>query len=436
MQFLDDSIKKAIQNVTFPYKGKRDQALLALGYEENKFKEKVTAIRKQAFLNFEDNLAKAKELLQSNGFQVHEAKDSSEAKNIIRTLLQGVDRVAKSKSNTGREIGLDKLLKELYGDRYVFETDLGDFLVELFQTEDMHYVLPAIHLTPEKIQEKIKQHFGDNVAADATELTHYLCAKIRENIQQAEVGITGANFFTATGQVVLLENEGNISLVSRLPQKHILVTGIDKLVNSVEDATQLCQAAAIFGTGQKLTQYISVISGPSKTADIQNQMVLGAQGTHEVHIVLVDNGRREMLKTGFGDLLRCINCGSCINFCPVYHNLGTKYGGTYLGSKGIVMTAFCSSVESKESEPTTKNRQNLQSSEKLGSFQCTLCGNCLENCPMKIDLPEMVKKIRNLQFNEDIVTDANREMLEKIKKHGNPFGEIADSDIPDKLYCC
>lgn len=385
---------------------------------EEEYKERVTNIRKKAFDGFEVDLKKAKNNFEKRGFKVYEAKDSREAQNFLNKIIGEDKKIISSKTNTGREIEIKKVLEKFDWN----ETDLGDFIVKMFKEKDEHFVLPAIHISAEMIAKKIKEKYGDNIAIDPEKLTHYLCSKIREKILKAEVGITGANFFTEDGQIVLLENEGNISLVSRLPRKHIVICGIDKLTKTTKDAVDLCQTAALFGTGQDITQYISIISGPSKTADIENKLVLGAQGAHEVHIILIDNKRREMLKEGFEDLLRCINCGACINFCPVYNQKGSHYGNDgYIGSKGIIFSAI---------------QENLESAQKGGSFDCTLCGVCSKNCPMKIELHKKVRKIRTQQENQGIQSSANKEMLKKIKKDGNPFGKKTDDKLPDKLYCC
>lgn len=416
--FFSGKTKKAIFSVVLDYKAKREKAIERLGLSEEEYKKEVAATREKPFNRFDENLQVARKNMERNGFIIHEAEDSNEARLVLKDILGGKAVIAKSKTNTGREIDINSALKDL---EYC-ETDLGDAIVQLFKEKDQHYVLPAIHITPQKIQEAIQKQYGKQVSDDPEELTHFLCGKIRENILKANVGITGANFFTKTGQIVLLENEGNISLVSRLPHKHIVIVGIDKLVETIEDATQLCRTAAIFGTGQDITQYISVISGPSKTADIGNTLVQGAQGAKEVHIILLDNKRRKMMENGFGDLLKCINCGACINFCPVYHQVGSAYGGSkYIGSKGIVTSAFM--------ETLLKAKEN-------GSFDCTLCGNCHENCPMDIDLSEMIRKVRILQNKNGIQTDANKEALNNVEKHGNPFGEVSEDEIPDKLHCC
>lgn len=417
-KYFEDKTRVSIQKVIADSRAKRAAVFSELGIEEEEYKEEMTNIRKKVFENFEENLKEAEDNLKKRGFILHNAKKSSDIKGILKEVLKDSKVIARAKTNTGREIGLDELLKDFES----FETDLGDFIVELFHEEDQHYVLPAIHINKEKISKKIKEIFHDDIEADPTKLTHYLCGKIRERILKADTGITGANFVTKRGQIVLLENEGNISLVSRLPQKHIVFVGIDKLVETVEDATKLCRAAAMFGTGQDITQYISIISGPSKTADIENELVMGAQGAKEVHVILIDNMRREMMEKGFGDMLRCINCGSCINFCPVYHQEGNKFGGgKYIGAKGIILSAF---------------RESLDSSNEKGCFDCMLCGSCYVNCPMKIRLPKMIREIRQMQQKEGNQTKANKEMIGNVERNGNPFGEVSDDEIPDKLYCC
>ncbi len=408
------AIKKAVNSSL----ENRQKFFKSQNIEENQYKEKMTAIRKKPFEDFEKNLKMAKENFKKRGFKVYEAMDAKEARNFLNKIIGKNKKISSSKTNTGREIEIKKVAEKFDWS----ETDLGDFIVKMFKETDEHFVLPAIHITAEMIVEKIKQIYKEDIEADPEKLTHYLCQKIREKILRAEVGVTGANFFTQAGQVILLENEGNISLVSRLPKKHIVLCGIDKITESVEDAVKLCQTAAIFGTGQDITQYISIISGPSKTADIENQLVEGAQGAQEVHIILVDNGRREMIKRGFGDILRCINCGSCINFCPVYNQKGSQYGNDgYIGSKGIVFEAV---------------QKGLKQAQQVGSHNCNLCDSCYRNCPMKIALSEMVRQIREEQELKRIQSSANKEMLGKIKKDGNPFGGKSDEKIPDKLYCC
>lgn len=414
-KFFEKNTKDSIKNTISNARKKRDNVFENLDLDEKEFKEQMTQIRSKVFDNFKENLKLAKSNFKKRGFIVHEVNKVADLNSVLKEVLGDSKKIAKSKTNTGREVDLGGALKG----RDYFETDLGDFIVQMFKEEDQHYVLPAIHIDSEKIAEKIKEVYGEKIEADPTKLTHFLCNKIRERILSADVGITGANFITKGGQVVLLENEGNISLVSRLPQKHIVLVGIDKLVETVEDATKLCKTAAMFGTGQDITQYISIISGPSRTADIENKLVDGAQGAKEVHLILVDNYRLKMLESGFGDFLRCISCGSCINFCPVYHQKGNSFGGEkYIGAKGLVSGFF---------------REDKKFLEQKGLYDCTLCGSCSYNCPMQIPLSNMIRRIRQAGKVE---TKENKQMLENVKRHGNPFGEVSENDTPDKLYCC
>ncbi len=427
--FLSPKNKKLLKRITLSYQKKRENSLWEKGFSQKQFQEKVRSVRQEVFNCFEENLKKAIKSLKENGFIVHWAENSNEAQDCLLKIIRDEKAIVKSKSNVGREIGLNHLIKKISsrGEFFSPETDLGDFLVDIMGEEDLHYVLPALHIDPQDVSCKIKELWGDEVTSEPQKLTNYLCQKIRENILKAKIGISGVNFFTLKGECLLLENEGNISLVSRLPQKHIMIGSIDKMISSLEAGIFLCQAAAIFGTGQTITQYISVISGPSKTADIQNELVIGAQGAKEVHLILIDNGRTRMLRDDFKEILLCIGCGACLNFCPVYHQIGSHYGGDYIGSRGIIMKAF----------QKDEQIENLKSAQKGGSFNCTLCGACQRNCPLEIDLPAMVKKIREKQHQKNIQTAVNQEMIRKVTKWGNPFGQAKKTKkIPEKLFCC
>jgi len=220
---------------------------------------------------------------------------------------------------------------------------------------------------------------------------------------------------------LILENEGNISLVSRWPEIHIIVSGFEKIVENLEDSLKIIKASAIWGTGQDFPVYVSIISGPSKTADIQNQTVIGAQGSKEVNLILLDNGRTKLLKEGFEEILYCINCGACLDFCPVFHQIGRNYGAKYLGSKGVIFAGFL---------------EGFKKAKEANCFSCISCLACYENCPVKINLPELMKKLRSYLEKENLQTEANKEMIENIRKFGNPFGKLEEGKIPKKLYCC
>lgn len=415
MNFLPSKIKENIWRVVLEYKEKREKA--ADFQERENLREELYQIKKKVI----DNLAEIKKQaianLEKNKIKVFEAKDEIEAREIVAKLTRDDRLIIKSKSNIADEIGVNRALK----DKELIETDLGDLINQILGEEDLHPVMPAFHLEPAEIVKKIYQKFGQEIEPTPEAIADFGRQYLRKKIPEATVGITGANAITVDGKIILLENEGNISLVSRWPDKHIIISGVEKLVPDLESAMKLVRASAIWGTGQDWPVYVSIIAGPSKTGDVQNQLVIGAQGAKEVYLVLVDNGRSQLLKQGFGDLLFCLNCGACLNFCPTFHQLGRAYGDKYLGSKGIIFTAFS---------------QNFDQAKKSNAYACTLCSACFENCPVKINLPELMKKLRDKLNQADLSTEENQKMIANLKKFGNPFGKIPDKKMPDKLYCC
>lgn len=415
-EFLSKEIKENIWKVVFEYKAKREKTLADLGLNPEKFRDEFRKMKEDAFRDVGNLRKQAISNLEKNGIKVFETKNAAEAQKILKDLTADEELIIKAKTSAADEIGVDEVLKDK-----LVSTDLGDFIMSISGARDMHPVFPSYHLSPKQISEIIKQKFGEEVAPDAQSIAAFARKYLRKKMAEAGAGITGANVITADGRIVLLENEGNISLVSRLPDKHIIISGWEKIVPTVEDAMKVVRAASVFGTGQDWPVYVSIISGPSKTADIQNELVIGAQGAKEVYLILLDNGREKILKDGFEELLYCINCGACLNFCPAYHQLGTKYGDKYLGSKGIILSAFMA---------------ELLRAKESGCYSCTLCSACQENCPAKIDLPGMLRKIRGKLNAENLETDENKKMIGNTRKFGNPFGELSEEGTPKELYCC
>ena len=373
-----------------------------------------------------DSLAGVKKLkettlqnLKENGITVIEAKDPKEAVREIKKIIGSEKLIVKSKSNTFNELDLGAALKG----KELVETDLGDFLVQLSKTQGIHPVLPALELKPEKISELIWKRFKKKVKPDATEIASFARGILREKISRAKIGITGANVIASDGSIVILENEGNISLVSRMPDKHIVVSSFDKIVPSLEDALTIVRAAAIYGTGQRFPVYLNIISGPSKTADIQNEVITGAQGAKEVYLILLDNGRSEMLTSNCKEILHCINCGACLNFCPVYHQIQNKYGAKYAGAKGVIFERF-------------SGKGGLKKAFEAGAYLCTGCDACKENCPAGIDLPGMIKEIRAEMVLKGFVPGGTKKAMENIRKYGNSVREVKEAVSASDLQCC
>lgn len=406
--------RDAILKFALEYKAKRDKALA--GENEEELKNRLETIRKNSIANLNNLKTRAMTNLMANGFIVHEAKDEAEAIKIISELIGKEKLVVKSKSNVLDEIKL----KEHFPDKEIVETDLGDFINQFTGNIDMHPVIPALNLTPEEIARGIRDKFKEHVEPVPERIMDFAREYLREKIKKAKIGISGANAVTAEGSVLTIENEGNISLVSRMPEKHIIVTGMEKVVETLDDAMHVVKCNTIWGTGQKLPSYISIISGPSKTGDIQNRHITGAQGAKEAHVILLDNGRSEMISQGFGELLQCIGCGACLNFCPAFHQVQNLFGYDALGGiKGVAMQMF---------------QKGKQAAFDAGAFYCLGCQACKFNCPAKILLGKHMLRIKEILVQEGLEPEASKKMAEKAKMTGNPFGSASQN--PKELYCC
>jgi len=274
--------------------------------------------------HLEELKVEAVEKLQSNGIEVIYAKDSKEALTAIYALVKDEKCIAKSKSNTASEIGLTDFLQDKGID--VVETDLGDRIVQFTEKKkSSHPIGPAAHLNLEEIAQVIREKFNREVKSDPQEILDMVRQDVLDEIAHCNVGITGANSLAAEdGSLVMVHNEGNISLVSLL-DTHIVIVGIDKLVGTLEEAISVVKLETIYATGKTAPAYVNVVSSPSKTADIEQILLNGMYGASKVVVILLDNGRSEALKDSRESLL-CIGCGSCIVTCPVYNVLGYQFG--------------------------------------------------------------------------------------------------------------
>ena len=388
------------------------------GIDEEDLKRELRRIKEYSIKNLFALKAKAIDNLEKQGVKVFEAKDSKEAKEILLKLIPEGETIVKSKSNVINEIGIEDLEKR----NEIIETDCGDFLVQISEESSVHPVTPALHLTVDRIVRVIEKRFGVRLEEKPEKIVKWVRGYLREKILKAKIGLSGANIISADGGIFIVENEGNISLVSRLPEKHIIVASIDKIVPTVQDAITICKALAIYGTGASLPTYINVISSPSKTADIQKQIVYGAHGPKEVYLILLDNGRSRIIEEGLEEILYCINCGACLYFCPVYRQIFDNYGYKYFGGRGVILISFIFGVEK---------------AFERGLFYCTTCSACKEQCPLSIDIPSLIRKVREIAVKKNLTTKTNLEMIENLESVGNPFGEtIKEKEIPDKLYCC
>ncbi|NVM28758.1 MAG: lactate utilization protein [Candidatus Helarchaeota archaeon] len=333
------------------------------------------------------------------------AKTREEAIDYILKEVEGEKLVVKSKTNTGKEIGLIKAI-EAKGIELV-ETDIGDRIIQITHEKPSIPIGPAVHLMPDFIAKAFSEHYNVPVKPEREEIVKVGRQKLREQILAANVGITGANVIVAEeGSVGLVENEGNISLITRLPRKHIAIAGIDKIVPTWKDAITILRVME--ATFDLRGAYCSFIKGPSGTSDIQGLEVLGMHGAQEVHVVLVDDYRTKALEKGFEELLYCINCGLCFMACPVIHQAGIEMFLTEVatGPIGLIKAAMI---------------KGINAAVAAGLYLCSGCNRCKELCPANIDIPGMIEKLREDAIKNGLIIPEHQKLLESIQKYNNPF---------------
>lgn len=370
-----------------------------------KLKKRVKKIREDSIAHINQLLEIAMERLLDNGIEVIIARDAQEAVEAIYDLVKDQKLVAKSKSNTAGEIGLTENL-EKKGIK-VLETDLGDRIIQFDSfSYSSHPIGPASHLDLTRIAEIVSEHFGLEVPAEPRAIINRVKNDIVLKLNTCEVGITGANSIAAEeGSLLMVHNEGNISLLSML-DIHIVLVGIDKVVPTLEDAISVVKLETIYAIGKKVPAYINVISSPSKTADIEQVLLKDMYGAKRVIAVLLDNGRLQALKDGL-ECLWCIGCGSCIVNCPIYNVLGPDFGYlTHLGGRGVILSRFL------EDHETCFNS---------GLFNCTLCGLCTIECPVEIPTNEMIQRLRKESVEKGIFLEKHNKIKNNIKKKKSPF---------------
>ena len=342
------------------------------------------AIKDDVLRNLDTYLETFETRVVDHGGHVHWCRDADEAREAISAICRerGATTLAKGKSMISEEIALNAFL-ERQGIEAV-ETDLGEYILQLRGETPSHIVMPAIHLTRGQIADTFRDRHIErdpNRSLDAArELTDEARAVMREKFLAAEVGLTGANFLIAeTGTAVIVTNEGNGDLVQTLPDTHIVLASIEKIVPTVEDAMTLLRLLARSATGQEITCYTTFATGPRRPGDLD--------GPAAYHVVLVDNGRSELLDGPFREVLRCIRCGACQSLCPVYGAVGGHaYGWVYGGPIGAVLTPALIGIERAHQLPDASS----------------FCGTCEAVCPVRIPLPGLMRKWREQAYERRI----------------------------------
>ena len=363
---------------------------------------RVREIKKYSFDNKDELLNQVLESFKRNDIECKFAKTSQDALNIIDELIDEYDAkvIAKAKSNTLGEIGLKDHL-----DIDVVETDLGDRILQLKKEDNkpVHPTGPASHLNVDDITKIVNESLDENVAAEPTEIMRAVRSDVLKRLESARVGISGANAIASEeGSIVMVHNEGNISIVS-LKDLHIIVAGIDKIVPTLEGAISVVKLETVFATGSFVTSYMNVVSGPSKTADIEKKLIKNMYGAERVVVILLDNGRSDTIE----ECLYCIGCGNCIVHCPVYNAVGNEFGfNNYLGGRGVAMSKFI------EDDETCFDS---------GLYMCTLCGLCTLNCPLAIPTNEIIENMRKLSADAGFYPKAHYNIKENVSKRDSPY---------------
>lgn len=362
--------------------------------DTNLVKERAKNIKWRALETLDQCLEEFEMQFTRRGGKVIWAQNSQEALDEILNICKekNCKTIVKSKSMVAEEIHLNHFLQE-NGIESV-ETDLGEFIQQLDGEPPYHIITPAMHKNKEDIARLFSEKLGTPAKLSPTELTMVAREKLRGKYTTAEIGITGANFIISDiGAIAVTENEGNGRLSTAWPKTHIAIVGIEKMIPSVTDLALLWPLLATYGTGQKVTAYNSIISGPKQPGE--------TDGPEEMYVILLDNNRTDILANPVQrESLYCIRCGACLNACPVYKNIGGhSYGTTYTGPIGSVITP---------------NMKGLEEYKHL-SYASSLCGACTEVCPVKINIHELLLANRNASVEQGMATFSEK-MAWKIWK--------------------
>lgn len=337
-------------------------------------------IRNRGLENLDAYLIKFEEAATARGTVVHWAETAEDVNRIVIEIAQanGVKKIVKSKSMVSEESGLNHAL-EAVGIQAI-ETDLGEYIVQLAKEPPSHLIAPAIHKSKEDVAELFQQHHNLPYKLDIPDLTKEARQILRPHFLSADMGISGGNFLIAeTGSVALVTNEGNGRMVTTAPKIHVAITGIEKVLPTLDDLATIMRLLPRSATGQSISNYVTVLTGPKAKDD--------SDGPEQSHVILVDSGRSAMLGTAMQEALRCIRCGACMNHCPVYQNIGGhSYGWVYPGPIGAVLTPNFVGLENALDLPQA----------------ATLCNACGVVCPVKIPLPDLMRQLREKQIEQNL----------------------------------
>jgi iron-sulfur cluster protein len=377
----DDRLRLALTRAIKSFRGNVKNALekyprtAALADEVLEIKQKsipeMERLARQAIAAIEDNKGKG-----------YIARTADEALEIISGLIGTGKLIVKGKSMTGEEIGLREHLEEKGNE--VYETDLGEFIIQKLGSKPMHILSPSIHVPREDVARLFSKVIGQGITEDSDIAGLVAGAReyLRDKFFRADIGISGANAVAAeTGSLFIIENEGNIRLATSAPPVHIALVGMEKLVPTIADAHKVTEVTWRYAN-YTVPSYVSMISGPSKTGDIEKVTTYGAHGPREYHVVFLDGGRTRLAKNPkLRQALYCLRCGGCLYECPVFAVTAGHFGDKYFAGIGAVWAAIVN--------------EDLEKAASI-AYTCLTCGRCRQRCPVKIDVPEMIIELRKL----------------------------------------
>ncbi len=339
-------------------------------------RDAAAAIRDRAIADLDVYLEEFERNAVARGTVVHWAETAEDVNRIVCEIAHrhGTRKAVKSKSMVTEECALNEAL-EAAGIEVV-ETDLGEYILQLAKEPPSHIIAPVVHKSKEQVSDLFAEQHRLPRKTDIGELTREARGMLRRHFVSADMGISGANFLVAeTGSSLIVTNEGNGRMVTTLPRVHVAITGIEKVLPTLEDVATMMRLLPAHGTGQTITNYISITTGTRRGGD--------RDGPEHFHVILVDGGRTRLIGGDLQPMLRCIRCGACMNHCPVYQSVGGHaYGWVYPGPMGSILTPVYAGLENAVDLPNAS----------------TFCNQCGVVCPVKIPLPDLMRKLREQQF--------------------------------------
>lgn len=377
----DKNLQKALERASSQHHLKFSRTTTEIPWE--KYKERARAIRKECVTKLPQLIRRFRQEAEKAGAHIYQVSTPHQAIQHVEEILsqKKAKLIVKSKSMVSEEIELNPHLKKK-GYRVV-ETDLGEWIVQLAEEKPSHITAPALHKTKEEVADLLSRHLQKTIPPDSKEIVKHARAEMRRLFFEADVGISGANLAIAeSGTLVIVSNEGNARLVTTLPPVHIALVTTEKFVETMEQAASLIKVLTAASSGMKLTAYVSFITGPSRTTDIEKELVIGVHGPQEVHIIILDNRRLSISSDeDLNEILYCLKCGGCMLVCPVFQAVGGHiFGGpVYPGGIGTLLTAIT---------------QSHKASSKIIDF-CADCKKCEEFCPVGIPTGELILKLKS-----------------------------------------